>query len=161
MRKKATLVTALFMVGLLPGAASGALPDCESHQLKRVLHLSQQSYSSDEPVRMKMVIKNTGPRCRMVWSGGQTHTFYVFENDKKIWDKSACMAFHDAIVHETWERGHRAVYRARWRGWKNGMSDGDCKREIEKAGPGRYEAQGHFKGDGQPKTVRLDFRVTA
>ena len=160
MRTKAALVVALFLIGLLPTTGSAAPPDCESHQLKRTLRLNQQSYNVDDTVRMKMVVKNTGPPCRMVWSGGQTHTFYVFDDDKKIWDKSACKAFHDAIVYETWEHGHREVYRARWQGWENGMSNGTCKRRIEKAGPGRYEARGHFTGDGGARTPRLSFRVT-
>ena len=160
MRTRATLVAALFIVGILPAPTSAAPPDCKAENLKRVLSLDQKSYTTDESVRMRMVVKNVGPPCRMVFMGGQTHSFYVFEDDKKIWDKSACMAFHDAIVYETWEHGHREVYRVRWRGWKNGMSDGSCKRRIEKAGPGRYEAQARFMGDGAPRTSRLTFRVS-
>ena len=107
-----------------------------------------------------MVVVNEGPRCTMMWSDGQSHTFYVFENDRKIWDASACMGFTQAVVEESWERGHREVYRDTWRGWTNGMRDGDCTRRHRKAGTGEYQAQGHFMGDGDPRTHRKTFRVT-
>ena len=160
MRARVLAAAVPFLLGILPATGSPAPADCEGSQLKRVLHLDQERYTTDEPVRMRMVVKNTGPTCRMVWSGGQTHTFYVFEDEKKIWDESACLGFHDAIVTERWGHGRREVYRARWRGWENGTSDGSCQRRIKKAGPGRYEAQGHFMGDGRPRTARIEFRIT-
>ncbi len=139
-------------------SASAEPRNCERSDLRLRLRLNDREYTVDEPVRMKMIVKNEGPRCTMVWSDGQRYTFYVFEDDKKIWDEDYCRVFTQAIVEEEWERGHREVYRATWRGWKNGP---DCKRRHKKAGPGRYEAQGHFMGDGEPRTNRKSFRVTA
>jgi len=160
MRLRALVIAAVFVVVLPTGVGRAAPAECRSDNLKVVLRLNQSRYTTDEPVRMKMIVKNMGPRCTMVWSDGQSHTFYVFEDDKKIWDKSACRFFTQAIVREEWASGHREVYRARWRGSKNGTANGECKRHIANAGPGRYEAQGHFMGDGEPRTERIAFRVT-
>ena len=157
MRTRTALLAAGLLISMLPATASAAPDDCRNEDLKLVLRLDQESYASDERVRMKMVVINKGPRCTMVWSDGQDATFYVFDGDRKIWDQDYCMAFTQAIVTETWAHGHREVYRARWGHWVNGN---DCERRDHKAGPGRYEAQGHFMGAGEPKTVRLGFRIT-
>ena len=154
------MLGACMLVGLLPAPGAAAETDCTNGDLQLVFRLNQQSYAADEPVRMKMVVVNKGPRCTMVWSDGQRATFYVFENDRKIWDQDFCMGFTQAIVTETWEHGHREIYRARWGHWANGSDDGSCERRDHKVGPGRYEAQGHFMGAGEPRTSRLGFRLT-
>ena len=159
MRMKVALAGACFLAALLPSPVAAGRPECRGADLKLVLRLNQQRYTIDEKVRMKMTVINEGPRCTMVWSNGQRHSFYVFEGDRRIWDASACMGFTDALIYEDWERGHREVYRARWGQWENDTDNGDCERRARKAGPGRYRAQGHFMGDGEPKTSPLRFRV--
>ena len=161
MRMRAVLIGACLLVGLFPPSASAAPDECTNGDLKLVFRLNQQSYTADERVRMKMIVINKGPRCTMVWSDGQEATFYVFDDDRKIWDADYCYGFTQAIVTETWAHGHREVYSHRWGQWANGSGDEGCKRRDHKVGPGRYEAQGHFMGAGEPKTVRLAFRITA
>jgi len=156
MHIRAVIALAAVVIGILPAASAAQPASCQREDLRFRFRLNDRDYTLDQPVRMKMVVINKGPRCTMVWSDGQDATFYVFEDDKRIWDRDYCRAFTQAIVEEVWGRDHREVYRATWRGWKNGRN---CERRAEKAGAGRYEAQGHFMGDGQPRTERLAFRV--
>jgi len=157
MRVRAVVaVTTLLLASLsLPSAAEPAR--CRGENLRLRFQLNRREYTLDQRVRMKMVVINKGPRCTMVWSDGQVATFYVFEDDRKIWDEDYCRAFTQAIMEEVWGPDRREVYRARWSGWRNGR---DCQRRAERAGPGHYEAQGHFMGDGEPRTERVAFRVT-
>ena len=151
-------LTLLLVLGSLAGGGvASARDDCQRSDLRLRLRLNQQAYTADERVRMRMVVINEGPACTMVWSDGQDATFYVFEDDRKIWDQDYCTGFTQAIVTEEWEHGHREVYRAVWGQWRNGK---DCDRRDGKVGPGTYEAQGHFFGDGEPRTGTLSFRIT-
>lgn len=159
MRIKAMCGAALALVVLLPGGGSAAPKECRSNDLKISLRLNQQSYTTEEPVRMKMVVINKGPTCTMIWSDSQTHAFYVFDDDKKIWASDACKSYSQAVVEERWERGHREVYRATWRQWKNGRGE-DCATGGGKVEPGSYEAEGHFMGDGGRRTGKLTFHIS-
>ncbi len=155
------LVIALVVVagGLATPIATAQSRECERSDLRVRFRVDQRVYERDEPVRMRMKIVNEGPPCTMVWSNGEIATFYIFEDDRRVWNRNKCRVFTQATIEEEWERGHREVYRAKWRHWKSGVKDGACTRHAERTGAGRYEAQGHFKGDGEPRTGKKAFRV--
>ena len=158
MKLRAAIAACLFVL-VLPAEAGSQPVECEDKNLRLVLHLDQQEYTMKQPVKMKMVIINQGPRCTMVWSDGQSHDFYVFDGKDQIWADGACRGYTQAVVTETWEREHREVYRSSWRRYKN-QEGGDCEPGGPRAGAGNYQLQGHFLGDGEPRTRKLDFRIT-
>lgn len=156
---RAVGLVALAVVAMFPAAGTAAPKECERNDLKISLRLNQQTYTADEPVRMKMVVVNKGPTCTMVWSDGQTHAFYVFDDGKKIWSSDACKVYSQAIVEKRWERGHREVYRKRWNQSPNDRRD-QCGPGGEKVEPGSYEAEGHFLGAGGRRTGKLMFNIS-
>ena len=121
--------------------------------------MDRQTYTIEEPVRMKLIVVNKGPTCTMVWSDGQTHAFYVFDDGEKIWSSSECKSYSQAVVRKRWEHGHREVYKTVWRQWKNGRGD-ECRRGGGKVEPGRYAAEGHFTGADDRRTGKLRFRIS-
>ena len=156
---KATGLAALVLAVMLPTGSAAAPKECDTRDLKISLELNQQSYATDQPVRMKMVVVNKGPTCTMVWSDGQTHAFYVFDDGKKIWSSDACKVYSQAVVEKRWEKGHREVYRKKWNQSPNNRRE-ECGPGGEKVEPGSYEAEGHFMGEDGRRTGKLTFHIS-
>ena len=154
--RRALVVVLCIIASALPAAGFAAPRECRNRDLDVSLRLDQKRYRAGERVRMKMTVKNAGARCTMVWSDGQVADFYVFDADKKVWSADACHAFTQAIVREDWPAGHQETYRERWNKREGGRG---CPGRGEQVAPGRYRAQGHFKGAGEPRTDKVPFRI--
>ena len=153
---RALVIAVCMIAAFLPAAGFTAPRECRNGDLDVSLRLDQQRYRTDERVRMTMTVENIGPRCTMVWSDGQVADFYVFDGDEKVWAADSCSGFTQAIVRENWPAGHRETYRERWNQREGGR---DCPGRGEHVAPGRYKAQGHFKGAGEPRTDKVAFRI--
>lgn len=162
MRKLAIVVVLTGSCLLQPPAAEAEEPRCRSDDISVRLRLNEERYSSDEPVRMRMRVKNTsGRRCTMVWNSGNRADFHIFRDGEEVWSSSHCKAYTQAIVEESWAAGHIEVYRGRWRQWLNGTNENEgCFRGGGRAEAGSYAARGLFRGAGEKWSERVFFRIT-
>jgi len=142
----------------LPAPVAAQVRECTQADISVNLRLDDTTYArGQEPVRMTMVVKNTsGEACTMDWPSGNSHSFVVKKDGRRVWNSSRCHAYTQAVVEEEWPAGHRETYKARWRQ----RSNGDCdQRRLVSAG--RFVARGVFHGAGAESSERERFRITA
>ena len=147
------------------GASAGHTRRCVRDDVRLNLSLNRARYRREEPVRMRLVVRNvSGSACTMVWGMPPLAVFNVFRGDKHIWNDSACFAFTTAVVEEHWPAGHREVYRATWRQWKNGPGPDEDQRDCERGGgrakPGTFRARSYFRGAGGVRSEPERFEIT-
>ena len=146
-------------------ADAGHTRECVRDDLRLDLSLNKGRYRREEPVRMRLVVRNvSGSACTMVWGQPPLAVFNVFRGDKHIWNDSACFFFTAAVVEEHWPAGHREVYGATWRQWKLGPGPDedqrDCRRGGGRAKPGTFRARSYFRGAGGVRSEPERFEIT-
>lgn len=164
MKRILVFVLAIAASQLVPAAAQENR-ECKPEDVSRRLVLSRKSYGPDEPVRMKMIVKNTsGQTCSMGFPSGRGGTVRVFKGGHAVWEHGYCRAYTAHFEYATWEPGHRDVYRFKWRQWMNAQDESgrlSCDGKRYRASSGRYEVVGEFFGtEPNAKTKRGSFHLT-
>ena len=138
-----------------------APPACKKADVLVRLRLNHYRYQSDEPVRMKMTVKNVSRRrCTMIWPDGNFGSLVVRNAEgERVWDDEACVGYTQAVVEEVWPAGHRETYRGAWRQHTAG-DPGTCRHDGPLADRGKYYARGIFEGAGGVRSNRVWFRLS-
>ena len=163
MRRISACLVALAMISVLPAAAQEGRT-CKPDDVSRRLRLNTTTFTRQEPIRMRLVVKNTsGKTCTMGFPSGRGGTVRVFQAGQAVWEHHLCRVFTQHFEYQTWEAGHREVYRFKWRQRMNAQDDSgrlSCDGERQRARPGRYEVEGEFFGtDPNAQTERDSFRI--
>ncbi len=159
-------VALTFVIALLLGSAASPVATSAPRRCTRAdvlvrFHLDQFRYDRDEPVRMKMTVKNVSRRrCTMRWSDGNFGSLIIRrDGGRLVWTDESCAAYTQAIVEERWAKRHREVYGGVWRQHRRGDPD-TCRNDGPLARPGLYFARGLFEGAGGVRSHRVWFRLT-
>jgi hypothetical protein len=143
---------------------AGKTSRCGKADLSLRLRLDKKRYDRDEPVHMRMRVKNvSGHACKVVFPSSQKSSFVVWKKGQKVWRDDHCKAFLQVITKERWEPGHQETYTGTWRQRNNRHKEcgtGPAPRARARG----YRAQGLFYGayykSGVLRTRRVWFRLT-
>lgn len=139
---------------------------CTAEDVAVRLRVSEDSYSRDERVRMRIRAENiSSTACEMEFPSGRGGTVRVFRDGELMWEHGYCRVYTDHIELETWEPGHSDSWGFRW---KQHLNDRDEKGRIRcgegewpLASAGSYQARGMFFGTHpDAKTSRASFRLS-
>ncbi len=166
MKRKVTVVvtSVLLALPLVPAVAQEGRR-CTPEDISSALRIGREAYSTGEPVRMRLVMKNVSTKtCSMELPSGRHGTVRVYRAGDLIWEYGICRAWTAHIEYEEWEPGHRKAVAFRWRQFENNRNkrgEITCDGKRPRAEPGRYRASGVVFGtDPDEETTLESFRIT-
>lgn len=129
------------------------------------LSLSSTTVPRDEPLRLKVTVRNDGPLPIPHTHGGQTYDLWIRDSHGSIWLWSQGKTFTDIFVRDYLMPGEARVGRGRWKALCTTDGSG-LRRGLP--GPGRYVAQALWvsdvddqdgDGDGAWWSNEVSFRI--